>query len=145
MTGFQSKKATAQDKPLTKEHGFQNYAHQLMVKCFNEKLDEHLEKNMTGYKSKKAAAQDELAQPAQEPWKPTEADYKEWCDRHGLTSREAFDDAASLYLNATPPAAQRTWVGLTNDELLDCWNGYLSDYQFQNIREIEAKLKEKNT
>jgi len=56
MTGYQSKKAAAQaidkvnwadhepdgrraaalDKPLTKEHGFINYAHQLMVKCFNE-------------------------------------------------------------------------------------------------------------
>jgi hypothetical protein len=46
----------------------------------------------------------------QEPeWKPTEADYKEWWDRHGLhgpTSREAFYDAASLYLNASSPAAQ---------------------------------------
>jgi hypothetical protein len=67
MTGYQSKKAaasaktidevnwadhepdgrraTAQDKPLTKEHGFINYAHQLMVKCFNEEHDKHLEKN----------------------------------------------------------------------------------------------------
>ena len=37
-------KDAAQRKPLTKEHGFINYAHQLMVKCFNKKLDEHLEK-----------------------------------------------------------------------------------------------------
>jgi hypothetical protein len=67
MTGYQSKKAAALDKPLTKEHGFINYAHQLMVKCFNEKYDEHLEKNMTGFQSKKAAAQDKLAE--QSEWK----------------------------------------------------------------------------
>jgi len=63
----------------------------------------------------------------QEPeWKPTEADYKEWWDRHGLhgpTSRDAFYDAASLYLNASSPAqpaetsAERTLrsLGYTNN------------------------------
>jgi hypothetical protein len=42
----------------------------------------------------------------------------------------------------TPP--QRTWVGLTDDEIKECWDGDLSPYQMQCIREIEAKLKDKN-
>ena len=43
-------------------------------------------------------------------WKPSEADYKEWWDRHGLhgpTARAAFEDAASLYLTAAPQPAQQ--------------------------------------
>ena len=48
-------------------------------------------------------------------------------------------------LHTTTPAAQRQWVGLTDDEIEACWDGYLSDYQLQMIREMEAKLKEKNT
>jgi len=50
-------------------------------------------------------------------------------------------DKIPLYTH--PP--QRTWVGLTDEEIEDCWDGYLSDYQLQMIREMEAKLKEKNT
>lgn len=46
-------------------------------------------------------------------------------------------------LYAAPP--KREWKGLTDEEIEDCWDGYLSDYQLQMIREIEAKLKEKNT
>ena len=45
---------------------------------------------------------------------------------------------------ATPPAAQRTWVGLTDDEVIKCtptWGGTVEDV----ARAIEAKLKEKNT
>ncbi len=41
-------------------------------------------------------------------------------------------------------APRREWRGLTNDEIEDCWDGYLSDYQLQMIRAVEAKLKEKN-
>ena len=56
---------------------------------------------------------------------------------------DAPSTITSLY--TTPPAAQRHWVGLTDDEVEYCWDGYLSDYQLQHIREIEAKLKERNT
>jgi len=42
-----------------------------------------------------------------------------------------------------PP--RREWVGLTDDDIEDCWDGYLSDYQLEMIRAIEAKLKEQNT
>jgi hypothetical protein len=40
---------------------------------------------------------------------------------------------------------QRTWVGLTCEEIQSCWDGDLSPYQMQCIREIEAKLRELNT
>jgi hypothetical protein len=41
----------------------------------------------------------------------------------------------------TSPPAQRTWVGLTDEEIEDCYGGEVSDF----ARAIEAKLKEKNT
>ena len=44
--------------------------------------------------------------------------------------------------NNYPP--QRTWVGLTGEEIQSCWDGDLSPYQMQCIREIEAKLRELN-
>ena len=47
MTGYQSKRAMAQDKLITgKEHGITHYAHLLMVKCFNEEHDKHRRKTM---------------------------------------------------------------------------------------------------
>jgi len=39
----------------------------------------------------------------------------------------------------------REWVGLTDEEIEDCWDGYLSDYQLEMICAIESKLKEKNS
>jgi hypothetical protein len=49
------------------------------------------------------------------------------------------------YLYTTPPAAQRQWVGLTQEEReqhRDDWRSNIHDKEF---RAIEAKLKEKNT
>jgi hypothetical protein len=43
---------------------------------------------------------------------------------------------------ANPP--RREWRELSDQEIEDCWYGYLSDYQLQMIRAIEAKLKELN-
>ena len=40
---------------------------------------------------------------------------------------------------------RRKWVGLTDEEIDACWDGPLSDYQRQHIREMEQALKEKNT
>ena len=46
--------------------------------------------------------------------------------------------------DTTPP--QRTWVGLTDDEIMDMYNEPRSDAEMIAFgREVEAKLKEKNT
>ena len=61
----------------------------------------------------------------------------EWADR----AREA-----EAKLKATPPAAQRQWVGLTDEEIYDSYNEPRSDSEMVAFaREVEAKLKEKNT
>ena len=54
----------------------------------------------------------------------------------------AETDEGAIALYEVPP--QRTWIGLTDEEIQNCWDGDLSPYQMQCIREIEAKLKEKN-
>jgi hypothetical protein len=65
---------------------------------------------------------------------------------------EVWDDYAKKYalekvnpdtpLYSHPP--RREWVSLTDEEIEDCWDGYLSDYQLEMIRAIETTLKEKN-
>jgi hypothetical protein len=48
----------------------------------------------------------------------------------------------------TPPAAQRQWVGLPDDEIEETANDFEEGYVFlyrSFARAIEAKLKEKNT
>jgi len=39
---------------------------------------------------------------------------------------------------------RREWTRLTDKEIEECWDGDLSPYQMQCIREIEARLREKN-
>jgi hypothetical protein len=74
--------------------------------------------------------EDNLAMVAQ----PTPAEY-------AMGYAEGFNDACKPNYTAPP---QRTWIGLTDEEIQSCWDGDLSPYQMQCIREIEAKLKEKN-
>jgi hypothetical protein len=46
----------------------------------------------------------------------------------------------------TPPAAQRQWVGLTDEEMyLNCPNWLSQEHCKTWLQQIEAKLKEKNT
>ena len=40
--------------------------------------------------------------------------------------------------------AQRTWVGLTDEEMHECWNSPLTPLGMKHARTIEAKLKQKN-
>ena len=59
------------------------------------------------------------------------------------------------YTYTTPQPAQRTWVGLTDEEILEVWCIHLDEgdedeieewrHVINEAREIEAKLKEKNT
>jgi hypothetical protein len=51
---------------------------------------------------------------------------------------EALEDTRNF---ATPPAAQRQWVGLTDEEMQALWDRYA---HMEMMRAIEAKLKEKN-
>jgi hypothetical protein len=44
----------------------------------------------------------------------------------------------------TPPAAQRQWVGLTDEERVDLWKATETDNRMVLIDAIEAKLKERN-
>ena len=45
----------------------------------------------------------------------------------------------------TPPAAQRQWVGLTDEEIATAWPYELGRLEKQFAINLEAKLKEKNT
>jgi hypothetical protein len=54
---------------------------------------------------------------------------------------EVLDALVEAATKATPPAAQRQWVGLTDEEIENCYGGDIDDF----AQAIEAKLKEKNT
>jgi hypothetical protein len=45
----------------------------------------------------------------------------------------------------THTAAQRQWVGLTDEEMHECWGDPLTPLGMKHARMIEAKLREKNT
>jgi len=158
MTGYQSKKkaasaktidevnwsdhepdgrrATAQDKPLTKEHGFMNYAHQLMVKCFNEEHDKH--KRTTMDKDDDINPTPPAAQPAQEP-KVRTGD----CLLCGVCASEGHKIQA-----------QRPWVEPTGNEWFEWWrvspiaDSTEAEIDFADFliiaKAVVAKLKEKN-
>jgi hypothetical protein len=74
------------------------------------------------------AIREALAQPAQEP------------DIYPEEARDMGLEALAYY--TTPPAAQRTWVGLTDGERNTI--GRHHAYVDNIIRATEAKLKEKN-
>ena len=78
------------------------------------------------------AIREALAQPAQEP------------DIYPEEARDMGLEALAYY--TTPPAAQRSWVGLTDEELDGIYaaNGGTRTRK-QIASAIEAKLKEKNT
>jgi hypothetical protein len=60
----------------------------------------------------------------------------------GTIYKTAGENRVPVY--TTPPAAQRPWVGLTDEEVMQTMNGDWTS-QFYFARAIEAKLKEKNT
>jgi hypothetical protein len=60
---------------------------------------------------------------------------------------KVWDDATPLY--TTPPAAQRPWFGLTDEEIDQAWRSLdytvsWAQHRIDIARAIEAKLKEKN-
>jgi hypothetical protein len=66
---------------------------------------------------------------------------------HGLYAAHAeYQEEGAVLLAATPPAAQRQWVGLTDEEFEDIELGCRSTSfgKIEAMQKVEAKLKEKN-
>jgi hypothetical protein len=90
---------------------------------------------------KQARALDKKAENARElglDYEPV-AQYSDIVSDGGFDPRNKFD--------ATPPAAQRQWVGLTDDEFENIELGCRSTPfgKIEAMRKVETKLKEKNT
>jgi hypothetical protein len=54
---------------------------------------------------------------------------------------ENFGCTIPLY---THPQPKREWVGLTDEEMHECWESPLTPLGMKHARTIEAKLKQKN-
>jgi hypothetical protein len=161
MTGYESKRAAARDKLITvKEHGATKYAHLLMVKCFTEEYDKHRRTTMdddddtqvyqdhddaltiayqSGYYDGKKAAQT-----TQEP-----VAYLCGPDENGLFGLPTADKACKACFPVYRQSPQRPWIGLTQDEPMQIWDGIIkyapSEMRIKDFAQaIEAKLKEKN-
>jgi len=110
---------------------------------------------MTGYQSKKAAALDEegmylvhqTAQPAQEPvaWPCLidTADFSKGTVTIVMRCTDYTLSTGTHWLSTTPPAAQRTWVGLTDEQIKTIEEMSLT--KNMAIAMTMATLKEKNT
>jgi hypothetical protein len=98
-------------------------------------------------------------EPAQEPvaWKLVPRDATDEmlkamdeCSTEGYDERLYAGHAASVFMaavDAAPAPPQRTWVGLTEDEILSISADCASSHQHTDIhfaRAIEAKLRSKN-
>ena len=85
------------------------------------------------------AIKEALAQPAQEPVAFASHGIVNWI------ADKQFQHEAHLY-----SAPQRTWVGLTDEEISEIEDEYIVDYRipagsaWNFARDIEAKLKQKN-
>ena len=103
-----------------------------------------IEDSECGTADLEAAIKEALAQPEQEP--------VAWQFMKGSNFRKRrpddFDDLASdglpywKPLYTTPP--QRTWVGLTDEEIQECLKGLPTQTIDVYAKRIEAKLKQKN-
>ena len=119
---------------------------------------------LAGKTLKQALAQPEAVQPVQEPVQLLLGALEALCQEYGQamtlmnhkTPRRAMwskaleaIDKAKEWGQATPPTAQRQWVGLTDDERGKVYADWRwSDGRTSNLalcEAIEAKLKEKNT
>ena len=73
--------------------------------------------------------------------------WKKYIDGTPLANDIAVWMASFAQEHATPPAAQRPWVGLTDEELKDIELGCHKTLfgKIEAMQKVEAKLKEKNT
>jgi hypothetical protein len=142
MTGFNSKKAAAQDKLEQWD---------TPSEAFNAWWDSDYDDSTNPYEKDTfaywawAGWQAALAQPAQEPvaWMYQSGDKFGWRDEIQFVqppNHPVFRNVVALF--TAPP--QRTWVGLTDDEHCDIWYKESLDWM-EYGKAIEAKLKEENT
>ena len=72
-----------------------------------------------------------------------------WMNRHGACKTSLFREmeagAKEEYTIPVYTQPQRTWVGLTDEEIQECLQGLPTQTIDVYARRIEAKLKEKNT
>jgi hypothetical protein len=68
-------------------------------------------------------------------------------EEYSIGYSEGYQAGWNAAMDATPTAAQRPWVGLTEDELADIamQSGAYDEQLLAFARAIEAKLKERNT
>jgi hypothetical protein len=85
---------------------------------------------------RQAIEQAEQAQPA--AW--------QWLDTGTFRKRlpKTAEPGAWNPLYTAPPPRQ-PWVGLTDEEMHNCWDSPLTPLGMKHVRMVEAKLKEKNT
>ena len=100
---------------------------------FPESSESQIKKGEKAYQQHRAAItaiKEALAQPEQEPvaWEQFYPD---------IGKPQLTHPPQGIYY--TPP--QRTWVGLTDEEMQDLWDRYA---HMEMMRAIEAKLKDKN-
>jgi hypothetical protein len=85
-----------------------------------------------------------LAAPVQEPVAWVTGFYAGRCVIKTINPAAILPVGVALY--TTPPAAQRQWVGLSHEEVMDSWDEIRDgDWAPDFYAVIEAKLKEKNT
>jgi hypothetical protein len=134
--------------------GVTNYAHLLMVKCFNEEHDKH--KRTTMDKDDDINPTPPAAQPAQEPASVT---YKEVQDsmnaleKGTLYQQVIAEELGQRKLYAAPP--QRPWKEPTGNDWFEWWrvskvtDATEAEIDFADfliiVQAIAVELKEKNT
>jgi hypothetical protein len=65
-----------------------------------------------------------------------------WDAKLGFFEEKHFDQLHPVY--TTPPAAQRQWVGLSDQEIRDTYEWCSGQSEMDRCRAIEAKLRSKN-
>ena len=86
-----------------------------------------------------------LEQPEQEPVAEITVKNGHWIDTTGFADQTLPDGLHKLY--TTPPAVQRQWVGLDEDDIRKLYGKDLNYRDGNYVRyamAVEAKLKEKN-
>ena len=130
MTGYQSKKAAAQDKLLDDDD----------TQVYKDHGDALTAAYMSGYHDGKKAAQPEQEPIEAWPCIIETADFEENTVTLTMQCTNYKVSAGKHWLSTN--TLQRTWVSLTDEEIWALHDGYLNPVEF--VRAVLAKLKEKN-